>query len=134
MFNAALFFSAAALLFNPVVGWPTVFPRQGNGTTGGNETDPSEIGTPSPPPSQGVSFDMISVCIFLKYFTFQNVTVGGVLLCEAIHWQSCNYTVLPVNECLDMKQVWNRSISSIGPDNGTVVIPFRLFTLNSLNL
>ncbi|KIJ45935.1 hypothetical protein M422DRAFT_250724 [Sphaerobolus stellatus SS14] len=123
LFNIPFVCSATLLLAGSVTASPAIFARQGGhggGGSGGGGQDPgnqgnitakpTEIGTPQPnattpePPSG---------------------TPGGVLLCEQVEWSNCNYTVLQLDECYDLKEKWNRTISSLGPDNGTVLLTYE---------
>ncbi|KAF8531978.1 hypothetical protein JB92DRAFT_2824717 [Gautieria morchelliformis] len=54
----------------------------------------------------------------------ENGSLGGILFCQDWNWTNCTYTVQPLNTCLVMTQLWNDSISSLGPDNGTVIIGY----------
>lgn len=68
-------------------------------------------------------------------FYHQNGTPGGILICRDWDWVNCTYTVQPLNTCIVMNQIWNDTVSSLGPDNGTVVcIITYLVTVSPLTI
>ncbi|OHE96103.1 hypothetical protein CORC01_08640 [Colletotrichum orchidophilum] len=57
-------------------------------------------------------------------------TVGGIYICTDFNWGgTCGYKVQPLGVCIVLTSPWLNSISSIGPDPGTLVrteLRFRL--------
>jgi hypothetical protein len=42
-------------------------------------------------------------------------------LCTDIHWfGQCGYAVQPLNQCIHLDSPWFQTVSSMGPDSGTV--------------
>ncbi|GJJ15267.1 hypothetical protein Clacol_009543 [Clathrus columnatus] len=85
------------------IGASLAFPRALQTEQNSNMSDPNQIGTPtnqSQPTTPGV---------------------GGVFLCHHVNWMNCTYAVFPPNTCFDLNDDWNGTISSIGPDNGTLL-------------
>ncbi|KAF8585016.1 hypothetical protein K439DRAFT_1632974 [Ramaria rubella] len=73
-------------------------------------SDPTAIGSPS-----NVTIPVMPI----------NGSIGGILFCQDLNWVNCTYTVQPLNTCIVTDLVWNKAISSIGPDNGTVLIVYN---------
>ncbi|KAF8516453.1 hypothetical protein BU17DRAFT_92799 [Hysterangium stoloniferum] len=83
------------------------FPINGRWSNAANETSPDTIGQST----NGTAPE--------------NPLPGGVLVCLDVDWQACNHTVLILGTCYDLRENWNNTISSIGPDNGTVILTFQ---------
>jgi len=53
-------------------------------------------------------------------------TVGGIFICDQANWNgTCGFAVQPLKTCIVLGTDWNKKISSIGPDFGTVVVGFN---------